>query len=160
MIRRIWLDSAPQRWTADQRRYALYLKKIDHRLPARLSEFVREFGLHDDRISHVEVLSNTPSGRDALVSIRLFRDGFHGTAALLILHLIGLRGAVRVPASHLDIMFFDVEQLKDSKFQLSFALEEKKKWSVKFTGFDFYFHDYRKKETNQALQPAALLGHG
>jgi hypothetical protein len=160
MIRRHWLDSVPERWTADQRKYASYLKKTDHCFPAPLRRFVREFTLHDDRISHIEVVERVPSGRDALITLELFRDGVHGIAALAVLHLIGLRGAVKKAAPDLDIMFFDVEQMKDSTFQLSFALEEKKTWSVKFRDFDFYLHDYRKKEPNQSLQPTAPSHRG
>jgi hypothetical protein len=160
MIRRHWLDSAPERWTTDQRKYASYLKKTDHCFPARLRRFVREFTLHDDRISHIEVVERVPSGRDALITLKLFRDGVHGIAALAVLHLIGVRGPVKRAAPDLDIIFFDVEQMKGSTFQLSFALEEKKTWSVKFRDFDFYLHDYRKKAPNQSLQPTALLGRG
>jgi len=34
-------------------------------------------------------------------------------------------------------------------FRLSFILEEKKKWSVKFKDFDFYLHEYKKNEPHE-----------
>ena len=90
-----------------------------------------------------------PSGRDALVGIRVYHDGYCGPSALLVLHLIGVRGAVKNVASRVEIRFFDVEKLKNEMFRLSFILEEKKKWSVKFKDFDFYLHEYKKNEPHE-----------
>ena len=146
MIRSLtsWNSSNPKRWIADQRRYRKHLTKIERHLSPALQHFVRDFTLHDVHISSVQILSGVPSGRDALVTVEVFRDGYVGTAALLVLHLIGIQGAVRKVAPDLDIMYFDIERSSKSLFQLSFAFEQKKTWTMKFSAFDFYYHDYRK----------------
>ena len=146
-----WYSPDPKVWSDAQRRYQTHLKKIEPRLPPVLGRFVREFTLHDDRISHIQSISAVPRGRDALVTIRVFRDGYVGTASLLVLHLAGLRGPVRPPPEY-DIMYFDVEVADKSEFQLSFALEEKKSLTVRFSDFGFYLYDYRERP-NQASLP-------
>ena len=140
-----WLSPKPKGWIDDQRRYRKYLKKITPRLPAPLVRLTNEFSLHDDQIYHVQIISRMPSSRDALVTIKVFRDGFSGTAGLLVLHFIDLQGAMKKPALQFSIMYFDVEVIEDAVFRLTFALDEKKTWSMKFRDFSFYFHDYRKQ---------------
>jgi hypothetical protein len=147
MIRSLssWHSSDVTRWSADQRRYREHLKKVGRHLPPALQRFVREFTLHGDRISGVQIISGMPSGRDALVTIDGYRDGYVGTAALLVLHLVGIRGAVKKVPADLDIMFFDVDRLAPSMFQLGFAFDESRTWSVKFQDFCLYHHDYQKR---------------
>jgi hypothetical protein len=121
-------------------------------LSPALRSFVRDFTLHDDHVLSVQIVSGLPSGRDAFVTVKVFRDGYVGTAALLVLHLIGIQGAVKKVAPDLDIRYFDIERSDRSLFQLSFALEQKKTWTMKFSAFDFYYHDYRKGEPIQPPQ--------
>jgi hypothetical protein len=151
MIRSLtsWNSPDPKGWTAEQRRYRKHLTKIERHLPPALQHFIRDFTLHDDHISSVQIVSGVPSGRDALVTVEVFRDGYVGTAALLVLHLIGIKSAVKKVAPDLDIMYFDIERSSSSLFKLSFAFEQKKTWTMKFSAFDFYYHDYRKGEPIQ-----------
>jgi hypothetical protein len=144
MIRTLpeWNSSDPGRWPAAQSRYQQHLHRIGPRLPPVLRTFVNRLTLHDDRIVNVQMVNDVPSGRDAVVTIESFRDGHVGTAELIILHMIGVRGSIKKTSTDLDIMFFDIEILKPRLLRMSFALADDKTWKIDFTDIGIYTYDY------------------
>jgi hypothetical protein len=143
MIRRSWNDEDPKRWRDSQREYREHLARIRPNLPAVLAEFVEQYSLHDDRFAGILVVPGTPHGRDALVSIRVFRDGLVGAAALLTLHFVGVRGGIRPMPDGIDIHFFDIEMPRPGMFRMGFALDRNRRWNITFRDFAYFMHEYK-----------------
>jgi hypothetical protein len=59
------------------------------------------------------------------------------------MHLIGLRGQIAKPVPARDIMFYDAEVASPSILRLTFAFDDGNRWTVKFSEFGFYIHDYK-----------------
>jgi len=146
MIRTLkaWNSSDPREWAAAEQHYQRYLQRISKRLPLALRSLVQRVTLHDDRIASVQVLTILPSGRDAIMTIQTFRDGWVGTAALIIVHMIGVQGPIRKIDSNLDIMFFDVEILKPHLVRMTFALDKARTWKVDFKDARVHTYNYLK----------------
>ena len=151
MIRSVasWYSEDPRKWSVSQKRYERHLKVCAPKLPKTLVAFIRRRTLHDDHFAGALVLDKLPSRRDALVSIHGYRDGVLGTATLIIMHFVGIRGRFTMPPMDRDIMYYDVEMHSDRTFSMSFVMEERRVWRVRFRNFACYEYPYYPEANNR-----------
>jgi hypothetical protein len=141
-----WLSDDPAKWSVAMHRYKKYIKDKKDVLPRKLLELVDQFTLHDGSIASITQVTGGRNAHDVILIVRSPKNGWirDTDRILVIMHLIGVRGKITARVPLAKIMYYDVEIASTGLFQISFALENRKKWSVRFAEFGYYVHDYRE----------------
>lgn len=136
-----------ERWNANRQKYWEYFGSVEAQLPRRLVELHRMNTLHDGVVVFTRW---SDAFRDFIVMIDGFRNGpVDGTDPFLfILHFQNVAAGIDPPKlpKESEILYVEIEYLGSGGCEFRAMLDEQDEWSIRFGGFDFYLHDYKRSD--------------